>query len=660
MRYRIIVLLAVCSNIAAAGPLRHNGTRMQHTNVARFLNHTETPSVPDDIQTLTPIPTSSTPVIPSIAARPETSSTASSSSMVPVAMPLTHSDASSSKSAASTLTASMLGQGQATSITSATSPISSATAALQPSAVSSETYPVTTSALIADESEATAVQPAETMSRLFNIDGSPTNDLQSSTTAPSFSSTLSLTPTLSTSIMSGVGPTFNTAEVMATSSSSFAGYHLSSPSSEGASPISSSAALGQISYPSTTRAPTSSSAASSQTSQVVIPVPISSGVVQVLGAGGDTMDEFAPVTLDSSAPAPTATAKYPTAEGGNIAMANGFNNVYAKLNESSSCNPSDPNEAYACISGEIAECQADETYVLKSCPRFQSCYALPKPLGSTGVVVQCADPSYAASVRAGLLLSTAAPAAVSSQPTQLLQAEGDISQATQSESMQNPTQPAPSSSSAQATIQSQTVVTTPSVIASTASGSRDQGSDQVDQSATSTSGFSISAQSASPSQAQAPDPSVLAGTSTAQQLHDSSSFNISPKSETTSQLPSTTEPVFSVPNALFAVVTATENGQASPSQSSAQASAPTSQASQPQQTFSTPVSLQPTSSIDDGSTTFASTGVPVNEKVAVPNDQATVTVTVTVTTTENWRSAHIYDTLSMHIYLGMTLMLATR
>ena len=29
MRSRIIVLLAVCSNIAAAGPLRHNGARAQ-------------------------------------------------------------------------------------------------------------------------------------------------------------------------------------------------------------------------------------------------------------------------------------------------------------------------------------------------------------------------------------------------------------------------------------------------------------------------------------------------------------------------------------------------------------------------------------------------------------------------------------------------------
>ena len=437
--------------------------------------------------------------------------------------------------------------------------------------------------------------------------------------------------------MSDVRPTFKTAKVMATTSSSFAGYQAPSSSSEGASPTSSSAALGQMFSPSTTLGPTSSSAAASQNlSQVVIPVPISSGVVQVLGAGGDTLDEFAPVTLDSSAPAPTATAKYPTAEGGNLAMANGFNNVYAILNESSSCIPSDPNQAYACISGEIAECQADETYVLKSCPRFQSCYALPKPSGSTGVVVQCADPSYAASVRAGLSLSAAGPVAVSSQPAQILQAEGDFSQTTQSENMQNPTQSAPSSSSAQATVQSQIMATIPSAIASTASGSRDQGSDQVDKSAVSTGGFQISAQSVSPSQTQAPNPSVLAGTGTAQQLHDSNSSSSSPKSETTSQIPSTTEPVYSVPEALFAVVTAAGNGQASPSESSAQASVPTFQASQPYQTSSTPVSIQPTStsSIDGGSTTFASTGVPVNEKVAVGNDQATVTVTVTVTTTE--------------------------
>ena len=424
---------------------------------------------------------------------------------------------------------------------------------------------------------------------------------------------------------------------MATTSSSFAGYQTPSSSSEGASPTSSSAALGQIFSPSTTLAPTSSLAATSHNvSQVVIPVPISSGVVQVLGAGGDTVDEFAPVTLDSSAPAPTATAKYPTAEGGNIAMANGFNSVYAKLNESSSCNPSDPSQAYACISGEIAECQADETYVLKSCPRFQSCYALPKPLGSTGVVVQCADPSYAASVRAGLSISTAGPVAVSSQPAQLLQAEGDFSQATQSESTQNPTQPAPSSSSAQATIQSQIMVTSPSVIASTAGGSRDQGPDQVDKTTVSTGGIPITAQSASPSQAQASNPSKLAGTGTAQQIHDSNSLDSSPNSVTTSQIPSTTEPVYSVPSALFAVVTATGNGQALPSQSSAQASFPTSQETQPYQTSSTSVSLQPTStsSIDGGSTKFASTGVAVNEKVAVGNDQATVTVTVTVTTTE--------------------------
>lgn len=144
-------------------------------------------------------------------------------------------------------------------------------------------------------------------------------------------------------------------------------------SSEAAVPLSSPAAYGQGFSSSITTILTSSPATASQTpSQVVVPVPVSSGVVQVLGAGGDTADEFAPVTLDSSSPAPTGTAKYPTAAGGNTAMAVGFNEVYKTLKTDTACNPADPSQAYACVEGEIAECQSDETYVLKSCPRGQT------------------------------------------------------------------------------------------------------------------------------------------------------------------------------------------------------------------------------------------------------------------------------------------------
>ena len=389
---------------------------------------------------------------------------------------------------------------------------------------------------------------------------------------------------------------------------------------------------------------------------MVVPVPISSGVVQVLGAGGDTADEFAPVTLDPSSPAPTGTARYPTAESGNTAMAAGFNSVYKTLNQDSPCNPADPSQAYACIDGEIAECQSDKSYVLKSCPQGQSCYALPKASGSTGIVVQCAVPSDAYSVLAGLSSPTASPIAVTSQPAQVLQVEGGLSQATQSLSAQNPVQTVTSSTSAQATTQSQIVAPTPALLAVTTTPSQDQGSDGVDKATVQTRTSSTSAQSTFLTQSQTPDSSGHAVTTTAQQFHDSNPLSSPPKSDTSPSIPSNTAAVMSIPQALFAVVTAPENNAASPSETSKPDSVPTSQASQSDPGISTPVvqssAMSPqanldnlqvteasipstsTSSADAAATTFAPTGLMVNEKFAVGNGQATVTVTVTVTTTE--------------------------
>ena len=403
--------------------------------------------------------------------------------------------------------------------------------------------------------------------------------------------------------------------------------------------------------------PTSSSNAASQApAPVVVPVPISSGLVQVLGAGGDTADEFAPVTLDPSSPAPTGTAKYPTAENGNTAMAAGFNSVYKTLNEDSPCNPGDPSQAYACVDGEIAECRSDNSYVLKSCPQGQSCYALPKASGSTGIVVQCAVPSEAYSMLAGLTSSTAGPVAVTSQSAQVLQVAGGLSQATQSLSAQNPVQPVRSSTSAQATIQSQSMAPTPALLAVTTTPSQDQGSDAINKATVSTTTSSTSVQSASQSQSQAHGSPVFALTTTAQQVHDSNPLSSPPISDTSPSIPSTTAAVLSIPQALFAVVTAPGNNPASSSETSKQTSVPISQASQSYPGISTPViqssamspqanldSLQvteasitsiSTSSADAAAITFAPTGLRVNEKVAVGNGQATVTVTVTVTTTE--------------------------
>ena len=355
----------------------------------------------------------------------------------------------------------------------------------------------------------------------------------------------------------------------------------------------------------------------------------------MLGLGGDTEDEFAPVTLDKSLSAPTGTAIYPTAGGGNNAMAASFNNVYKTLNEDSPCNPGDPSQAYACIEGEIAECQSDQTYVLKSCPRGQSCYALPKPSGSSGVVVQCAVPSDAYSILAGSASATAVPTPIVSQSAQTIQAEGFSTQPTYSVSAQISVQPTTSSSLVQASSLSQIIETPPSAQAVIAATSQAKDSDQVRSSAIPTSTTSTPVQSVFQAQSQilsSPSPA----TAKAQQAQDSGRLQNPTESDTSQSLPSTTAEVLSVPKALFAVVTGTEGNQASQTRPGiAQSSAASPQAN--------PDSLQPikanviitsTSSADNGGTTLAPEGVPVNEKLAVGNGQATVTVTVTVTTTE--------------------------
>lgn len=390
--------------------------------------------------------------------------------------------------------------------------------------------------------------------------------------------------------------------------------------------------------------PTLSLDTASQTpSAVVIPVPLSSGLVQISAASGGAAEEFAPVTLHSNSPAPTGTVKYPTAENGNAAMASDFNSIYKTLNTDTPCNPSDPSQAYVCIDGETAECQSDGTYVLKSCPSLQSCYALPKASGLTGVVVQCAVPSDAQSILAGLSSSTAGPVAVTSQPAQTLQAEGGLSQVTPSVTMQNPVQTVTSSSSAQATIQSQTMAPTTTVVAVTATSPQSQGSDRVDKAAVSTETSSTSAHSAIQSQSPSPNSPAVAATATAQQAHDSdSSTTKSTLSNTSASLSPTNALVETIPHALFAVVTAGDNDPASSSESSKQSPLPTSsQQADPDslQNAQASVTSTSTSSASNAEITPPSMGVPVDQKVAAGNGQATVTVTVTVTTTE--RSAPV-------------------
>ena len=389
----------------------------------------------------------------------------------------------------------------------------------------------------------------------------------------------------------------------------------------------------------TTSVPTLSLDTSSQTpSAVVIPVPISSGLVQISAASGGAAIEFAPVTLHSNSPAPTGTVRYPTAESGNAAMAADFNSIYKTLNTDTPCNPSDPSQAYVCVDGETAECQSDGTYVLKSCPPLQSCYALPKASGLTGVVVQCAVPSEAQSILAGLSSSTAGPVAVTSQSAQTLQAEGGLSQVTPSVNVQNSVQTVTTSSPAQATIQSQTMAPTTTILAVTTTPPQNQGFNRVDKAAVSTETSSSPAHSAIQSQSSSSTSPVIAVTATAQQIHDSDpSTTNSPISSTSASRSPAKVPVQTIPSALFAVVTGGESDQASSSDNAKQSPLPTfSQQADANglRVSEASVTSTSTSSANDADITFAPTGVLVDQKVAAGNGQATVTVTVTVTTTE--------------------------
>jgi len=132
------------------------------------------------------------------------------------------------------------------------------------------------------------------------------------------------------------------------------------------------------------------------------PSAVVSSSAAVVQFGPSNSAEFAPVTAKSLTATPTlAGVQYPGTQAGNKAMATGFNEVYKKLDETSQCNPNDSNQATACVLGELASCQSDGTYVLKSCPNGQSCYAMPKPSGATGVEVSCAFPSDAAARMSG-------------------------------------------------------------------------------------------------------------------------------------------------------------------------------------------------------------------------------------------------------------------
>lgn len=80
----------------------------------------------------------------------------------------------------------------------------------------------------------------------------------------------------------------------------------------------------------------------------------------------------------------------PAGNNGNIAMALGFNSVWATMDTQSPCDANDKNQAVVCVSGQYAQCSGGK-YILTACPQGQQCFALPLSKDFKGVTVQCAS-----------------------------------------------------------------------------------------------------------------------------------------------------------------------------------------------------------------------------------------------------------------------------
>ena len=142
------------------------------------------------------------------------------------------------------------------------------------------------------------------------------------------------------------------------------------------------------SQPSRTQTITTSSAVSNPSSTVQVPSSLL-GDANISGSGFGS----SPPTQSSSATPPKYA--YPDASNGYAAMAQGYNKVFQSLNPLSKCDPADSKQASACVDGQPASCELDGTYTLQSCDQGQSCYAVPKPDGQSGLTIACFTPGEA-------------------------------------------------------------------------------------------------------------------------------------------------------------------------------------------------------------------------------------------------------------------------
>ena len=98
-----------------------------------------------------------------------------------------------------------------------------------------------------------------------------------------------------------------------------------------------------------------------------------------------------PSAVNAGSQQSTATpSNTPAGDNGNIAMALGFNSVWATMDAQSPCDANDKNQAVACVSGQYAQCSGGK-YIMTACPQGQQCFALPLSKDFRGVTVQCAN-----------------------------------------------------------------------------------------------------------------------------------------------------------------------------------------------------------------------------------------------------------------------------
>lgn len=124
-----------------------------------------------------------------------------------------------------------------------------------------------------------------------------------------------------------------------------------------------------------------------------------SPIVQVPSTLLGTVDPSTPTTGSSLNGQPSSSAKpqyaYPDASAGNVAMAQGYNSVFQGLTPESPCDPSNSQQASACVDGQPGKCELTGTYALQSCKSGFSCFAVPLPGGQSGVNIGCYDPDVA-------------------------------------------------------------------------------------------------------------------------------------------------------------------------------------------------------------------------------------------------------------------------